>query len=350
MKRRVSRFFVSFFAAAAFLTGCDLIDLGNNDSTDGEVGSIDLTATPVEFVRNDDNEITGVKLTISNLGSANAENVGYSIVASTDNSISVSADTVVYKGTIPLVEPEVPLPVTLDYDDTIGSYLTDHESDMPADGRYYWGVVLDPENTIVEEKETNNQSVSGENPWLIDKKLYTYALSFRVGVPAELYYYERDEVASTPEPSAAPVLSGPHQLYCTLIEGGYPPAFTPDLLGFVFINGDAVVEKFGNRAVTTVNYDASDGSVSEVLRIGFDHSAGYSLYVVMDATTDNTIVLQGTEGTDAMVSLDPSVTIPSDAMQSYLTVPLSQDKTLPDPASGGLVMTDGRCYIIPMAY
>ncbi len=119
-------------------------------------GVPDVMLSNLELITNS-SQVTGVRFSIQNSGDA-IPSLSYRIIFSEDTVIDItSGDSIVYEQTINVAGGSIEI-VEVDFNNDLSPWLTGKTSIVPA-GEYYIGVVVDPEDTIPEEFETNNSKV-----------------------------------------------------------------------------------------------------------------------------------------------------------------------------------------------
>lgn len=129
--------------------------------------------------------INDVQTVLENQGTKAATGVEYEVVLTADTTVSAS-DLVVYKATLDLA---IGAQKQVDITNTqISQYMTANSISAPADGKYYYGVWIDPSDKIAEKDETNNTEASSAWTWYIGGLQMAYAVQGTITVPSNLTY------------------------------------------------------------------------------------------------------------------------------------------------------------------
>jgi hypothetical protein len=133
---------------AGLFTGCTLFG--------GSAGIQDALLSNLELITNG-SQVTGVRFSILNSGEE-IPAINYQIIFSEDTTIDpTDGDYIVYEHNVSVAENGTKI-VEVDFDD-LSPWMAEEALIAPA-GEYYFGVIVDPDNTVPEEWETNNEDVS----------------------------------------------------------------------------------------------------------------------------------------------------------------------------------------------
>ncbi len=261
---------VAAFATLVF-TGCPFFE--------GIFGGSlpDLVVTNVELQKAADGvSITGVKVSMANLGDGDAENVEYKLVLSADKTMDANADFVYFRGTV-TIPGNAQRDVILDGESDIFAWMQENNVDMPADAKYYYGIVIDPNGNLEEENESNNQYASDSNLWWIQGQPFKYSVRLRLSMPAGLTYYKMNDSTSYE------LLSGVRTVVLSLQPSdANPPDLHPDSNGYVVMPDNYSWESTpGILRWLQVPYDYGVDTASEYFYVGVPSVGTYQLYYMI---------------------------------------------------------------------
>jgi hypothetical protein len=154
--------------------GCDMIEewLGT--------GKPDLTVNDVVTLTNSSGAITGARVLLGNSGTKDAVGVEFTVVLTPDETVSLTNDVLIYTGTADIAigaEKQIDIG-TADID----AYMKANSSTIP-DAEYYIGVTVDPNDSIAEKSESNNEDVSVDTTWFIGGSPMLYVIQGTISIP-----------------------------------------------------------------------------------------------------------------------------------------------------------------------
>jgi hypothetical protein len=285
-------------------------------------GLPDLTVVNVEPIK-EGVKTVGVRVVFENLSKTDADGVEFSLMLSSDTTMSTATDWVFYKGTVS-VPAGVQVKRDLNGETDIGPYLENNKLTPPADGQYYIGAVIDPADKMVEDNELNNEVASANLAWFIEGQSYQYAIKLRIGMPANLLYYDRDG-------NNIPVPGGTTRLLVSAIPAGSSPQVNTDSQYFASFPQDVDLSTIPNAFVRAVDVTYSDtsGAWSPYFYIGIDELGDYAFYFILDSNNDGDLWMYIPPGQGPMY-LDPWQTIPPDALSTGNSYHVSGDEEITD--------------------
>jgi Fe-S cluster assembly iron-binding protein IscA len=264
MTQRLAKLAVLLLLALP-LVGCDYIEelLGT--------GKPNLTVTSVEALTNaTTGEITGARVVIKNTGTADAAGVKYNVMLTDDAAVS-STDTLIYSASVDLViDQEKQIDIT---NAETALFMGDNAITAPANGKYYLGASVDPDDGIVEKLETDNEGVSAASVWYIGGVPMAYVVQGSIIIPANLTYN-----SGTPLPTSGAI----YTVYCfsMLMGTTLPTAGVPANLSDYLLPGSVMltVQYFGDQL--TINYTC-----------GIPKTGQYYICAILDADKDGKLLM-----------------------------------------------------------
>ncbi len=152
--KKILLFLFILFITMVF-TNCDLIFPPEE--------TVDLTIVSVEMLKSGD-DFTGVRVNFRNNGTKDATGVRFILVLSTDLTIAYPGDYKVYESNTS-INAGTTVPVNIDSATQIEPWMTANMTDeqFPPSGTYYAGALIDSDNSISEDDETNNEGVTPDS-------------------------------------------------------------------------------------------------------------------------------------------------------------------------------------------